>query len=358
MYSQYKLNPSGKAVEQSLESVAITNRRKIKADDVVLNEHKLNPYLYELTDMKSLETAHNDHMLVGNFCLYGSVLVKAWEVNLHRYVLLRRPARIPMFSPLLNVPEIHAGLGVTDPLKIDETILAKSSKGYQVNKVYTDSASLIGKEGVDRAGINRNPQIAISGENAAIGSDGKVITSAGNSNWNFSKVASSSGKCKGGTGGGLGAELIGTNGPLGNMSPDEVAMVKYVSIGLGIPMDWIYCQLAQEAGLDSYNGVSPAARDYFNYSGIMNPGGESAGLKRYSSRQEWADDYIATIMKMYYAPDATQAKTAQDYYHCLQFQEHPDWSFSYCANPPGDEYVNHIMGLARDRIGLEKMTKL
>lgn len=175
MYSQYKLNPSGKAVEQSLESVAITNRRKVKADDVVLNEHKLNPYLYELTDMKSLETAHNDHMLVGNFCLYGSVLVKAWEVNLHRYVLLRRPARIPMFSPLLNVPEIHTGLGVTDPLKIDETILAKSNKGYQVNKVYTDSASLIGKEGVDRAGISRNPQIAISGDNAAIGSDGKVI---------------------------------------------------------------------------------------------------------------------------------------------------------------------------------------
>lgn len=356
MYSQYKLNPSGKAVEQSLESVAITNRRKIKADDVVLNEHKLNPYLYELTDMKSLETAHNDHMLVGNFCLYGSVLVKAWEVNLHRYVFLRRPARIPMFSPLLNVPEIHAGLGVTDPLKIDETILAKSSKGYQVNKVYTDSASLIGKEGVDRAGINRNPQIAISGENAAIGSDGKVITSA--SNWNFSKVTSSSGKCKGGTGGGLGAKVIGTNGPLGNMSPDEVSMVKYVSVGLGVPMDWIYCQLAQESGLDSYNGVSPAARDYFNYSGIMNPGGESAGLKRYSSRQEWADDYIATIMEMYYAPDATQAKTAQDYYHCLQFQEHSGESFSYCATPPGDEYVNHIMGLARDRIGLEKLTKL
>ena len=84
LYSQYKLNPSGKSVEQTLESVAITNRRKVLADDMVLNEHKLNPYLYEITDMKKLETAHNDHMLVGNMCLFGSVLVKAWEQKWRR----------------------------------------------------------------------------------------------------------------------------------------------------------------------------------------------------------------------------------------------------------------------------------
>lgn len=193
MYSQYKLNPSGKTVEQSLESVAITNRRKVRADDIVINEHKLNPYLYELTDMKKLETAHNDHMLVGNFCIYGSVLVKAWEVNLHRYVLLRRPARIPMFSPLLNVPEIHKGLGVTDPLKVDETIMAKSNKGYQVNRVYTDSASIIGKEGFDRFGDNRNPQLAVSAESAGIGSDGRIIMGGGSLNTN---VTISSGDMK------------------------------------------------------------------------------------------------------------------------------------------------------------------
>lgn len=46
-YAQYKVNPTGKTVEESLESLAVTNRRKVQTDDMVLNEHKLNPYLYE-----------------------------------------------------------------------------------------------------------------------------------------------------------------------------------------------------------------------------------------------------------------------------------------------------------------------
>ena len=153
-YAQYKLNPSGKIVEEALESVALSNRRKVQTDDMVLNEHKLNPYLYELTDIKKLATAYNDSMLVGNFCLFGSVLTMSWDMNLKRYVLIRRPARMPMFSPVLNVPEINTGLGVTDPLKIDEDILAKSTKGYQVNAVISDSNSLIGKEGQARYGTD------------------------------------------------------------------------------------------------------------------------------------------------------------------------------------------------------------
>ena len=83
-YAQYKLNPSGKIVEESLESVSLSNRRKVQTDDMVLNEHKLNPYLYELTDFKKLMTAYNDNMFVGNFCLFGSVLTMAWEMNLKR----------------------------------------------------------------------------------------------------------------------------------------------------------------------------------------------------------------------------------------------------------------------------------
>lgn len=153
-YAQYKLNPSGKVVEEALESVSLSNRRKIQTDDLIVNEHKLNPYLYELTDMKNLMTAYNDNMYVGNFCLFGSVLTMSWDMNLKRYVLIRRPARMPMFSPVLNVPEINTGLGITDPLKIDETLLAKSTKGYQVNAVVSDAKNLIGKEGQARFGTN------------------------------------------------------------------------------------------------------------------------------------------------------------------------------------------------------------
>jgi len=358
LYSQYKLSPSGKILEQSLESNAITNRRKVNADDIVINDHKFNPFLYELTDMKALETAYNDDMVVGNFCIYGSVLVKAWEVNLHRYVLLRRPARIPMFSPVVNVPEINPGIHVTDPLKIDEKILAKSKKGYQVNKVVSDSASLIGKDGVDRPGINRNPHLTVGGSGGNNGGSGgnnggsASGSSGGTKDYKFSNVGSSNGRCKGGSGGGMGSNIIGNDGPLHNMSSAEIEALRRISMGLGVPMDWIYCQCAEESGLDSYNGVSEAARDYNNYSGIMNPGGESAGLKRYSSINEWADDYIENIMGLYYAPDCTQAKTAQDYYHCLQHQEHKEenYNFSYCANPAGDAYVSKIMSIANDRL--------
>lgn len=161
-YAQYKLNPSGKVIEEALESVSLSNRRKIQTDDVVLNEHKLNPYLYELTDIKKLATAYNDNMFVGNFCLFGSVLTMSWETHLKRYVLLRRPARMPMFSTVLNMPEINVGLGVTDPLKIDEELLAKSTKGYQVHAVVSDSQSLIGKEGVARFGTNSGNLISFS----------------------------------------------------------------------------------------------------------------------------------------------------------------------------------------------------
>lgn len=181
-YSQYKLNPSGKIMEESLESVTVTNRKKYSTDDIVVNEHKMNPYMYELTDMKELSNHYNNKMLVGNFTAFGTVLVKAWEPELKRYVLIRRLARMPMFSPVLNVPEINPGLDISDPLKVDHNILAKSTKGYQVNKPLHDKASLIGKAGVDRAGINRSG-----------GATGTMsVTLSGNDNaekiWNFLKA--------------------------------------------------------------------------------------------------------------------------------------------------------------------------
>lgn len=172
MYAQYKLNPNGKTVEHSMESITVTNRRRINADEIVINDHKLNPRLYELTDFKKVDLTTNPNALVGNFCVYGSVLVKAWEANLKRYVMIRRPARMPLFSPLMNLPKLMPELGITDPLEFEEDILAKSDKGYQVNGLISDAKSLIGKEGVDREGIDRKHKTiigagAMSGESSS-----------------------------------------------------------------------------------------------------------------------------------------------------------------------------------------------
>lgn len=172
IYSNYKLSPSGRSAEVTLESVTRTNRKTIFTDDLTINNHKLNPQLWEMADMRKANLPLNKNALVGNLCMNGSVLVKAWEPDLKRYMLIRRPWRGPIFGPLLNVPEINSALNIDDPTKVNEDILALSDKGYQVNALITDKASLIGKEGVDRAGIIRN-QDAISSSTTG-GTSGNV----------------------------------------------------------------------------------------------------------------------------------------------------------------------------------------
>lgn len=156
-FSAIRMNPQGKIIDQSLESETIANRKKFTVDEITINEHKLNPQLWELADMRHQKLLINQNVTIGNLTIDGHVLVKAWEPNLKRYMLIRRPWRGPMFGPLLNVPEIHTALGINDPLKLNEDILALSDKGYQVNGAIRDAKSLIGKDGVDReGGVNRN----------------------------------------------------------------------------------------------------------------------------------------------------------------------------------------------------------
>lgn len=155
-FSQQKLSDNGRNIDISLESSTITNRKTYMLDDMVINNHKLNPSLWEFTDFKTAVLQTNSEAVVGNFCLLGSVLVKAWEPNLKRYMLIRRPCRMPMFGNTINVQEIHPALKVTDPLQFNDNIIAKSDFGYQVNGLIKDDKSLIGKEGQDRAGIVRS----------------------------------------------------------------------------------------------------------------------------------------------------------------------------------------------------------
>lgn len=149
--SQYKLNPNGQSIEQTLESNTISVRKNFLVNELIINNHKLNPDLYELTDFKTRDILPGQDVIIGNLCVYGSVLVKAWEPNLKRYVLIRRPVRVPMFSNKLNTPSINSGLNIDDPLKNTENILGKTNQGYQVNGAITNAKSLIGKEGVDRS---------------------------------------------------------------------------------------------------------------------------------------------------------------------------------------------------------------
>lgn len=112
---QYKLNyASGLAKEVSYESQTVTNRKHIKTDEIIVNNHKMNPQIYDLTDMKVLY--ENTDWAIGNLTVNANVLVKAWEPNLQRWVLIRRPMRTPLFMNALGVA------GVPEDMDIDDNI--------------------------------------------------------------------------------------------------------------------------------------------------------------------------------------------------------------------------------------------
>jgi hypothetical protein len=124
LMTQAKYTANGHAIEQSIESDTITVRKRIDANEIIINDHKLNPALYELSDMRqmfNLETS-----AIGNLTMGCTVLVKAWEPTLKKWVLIRRPARIPMFSPVLNLSDAPDQLDINSDIS-DEIL--KMSKG-------------------------------------------------------------------------------------------------------------------------------------------------------------------------------------------------------------------------------------
>ena len=195
--AQMKMNPSGTVDILGLEIVNTSNRIKYYTDELVINDHKLNPNLWELTGFKSVPLQDNQFATVGNFTMAGYVLVRAWDRQLGRYMMIRRPARIAPFGPRLNVADIHPALKIDDPLKVKEDILALSKKGYQVNAKIEDKASRIGKEGLKRDDAKYGAYGADKDGGSSSYSGGRAIASLdpvslrGNSTaqriWNFFK---------------------------------------------------------------------------------------------------------------------------------------------------------------------------
>ena len=108
--NQLKLNRNGHHQEVSLRHEVITNNQDIRANNIFINRHKLNNKLYDYTDFKKglhssidKDEINQKSGIIGRFCLLGTVLTKAWEPNLKRYVMIRRLTNMPMFSPELDM---------------------------------------------------------------------------------------------------------------------------------------------------------------------------------------------------------------------------------------------------------------
>lgn len=108
--NQVKLNRNGHTQEVSLRHEVITNNEDIRANNIFINRHKLNNKLYDYTDFKKglhssidKDEVNQKSGIIGRFCLFGTVLTKAWDQNLKRYVMIRRLTNMPMFSPELDM---------------------------------------------------------------------------------------------------------------------------------------------------------------------------------------------------------------------------------------------------------------
>ena len=108
IYAQYKADKnSGVATEISLQSNTVTVQKDIIANDLTINRHKLNSQLYEFTNFKN-----NRGTVMGNMMMDATILVKCWEPTLQQYVLIRRPARFPVFSNMLDAYVVDERLDV------------------------------------------------------------------------------------------------------------------------------------------------------------------------------------------------------------------------------------------------------
>ncbi len=122
MYTQRITNGDvGNITDESLQHNVKTVRANVSCSDLIINNHKMNSYLYEITNMKKLKGT-----AIGNFTVSGTVLVKTYDPNLGKWVLIRRQVRVPMFSNLLDPYNIDERLDVPDA---SETIYR-----YKINK--------------------------------------------------------------------------------------------------------------------------------------------------------------------------------------------------------------------------------
>ena len=98
IYAQFKCDKdSGVITDVSLQSVSTTVQRELTTSDLIINRHKFNTQLLEFTNLKA-----NCKTVMGDLTVNATILVKAWEPTLEQYVLIRRPARFPVFGNLLD----------------------------------------------------------------------------------------------------------------------------------------------------------------------------------------------------------------------------------------------------------------
>lgn len=116
-YTQMKIDKNASAIiEKSLSASSSAVTKEINVNDITINKHKFNNQFIELTDFRNV-----NNNILGNMMINGTVLVKTWEPNLEKWVLIRRPISSAMFSNRLNIPntpeQLEVNLNIEDDIK-------------------------------------------------------------------------------------------------------------------------------------------------------------------------------------------------------------------------------------------------
>lgn len=116
-YTQVKLDKNmSYASYKSMSSERSAVMDSVNFLDLIVNKHKFNNQLVELTDFRDTSIG-----TMGDLLMNGTVLVKTWEPTLEKWVLIRRPISTAMFSHRLNVPnapkELDLNLNVMEDIK-------------------------------------------------------------------------------------------------------------------------------------------------------------------------------------------------------------------------------------------------
>lgn len=113
--SQLKVSTNGTIESISLNNNIKTNFFRLDSDDIIVNNHKFNNKIIDLADYKQVLATgwSTDTCIAGGLTMLGTVLTKTWDTYLKRYVLIRRLANIPIFSPSLGAIDVHPGIQVT-----------------------------------------------------------------------------------------------------------------------------------------------------------------------------------------------------------------------------------------------------
>ena len=107
---QLKMSNNGHSDLIAIQKSSQTNREYIKTDEIIFNNHKFNNKILEYADMRlGLKSSidQNETLMksgiIGKFSMFGTILTKAWDPELKRYVLIRRLACMPIFCPEVEI---------------------------------------------------------------------------------------------------------------------------------------------------------------------------------------------------------------------------------------------------------------